>query len=297
VDVLEGLMEGKHLVITCSLPVHDQVIQTHELIDCRATGIAFMDQDIARHHKVPLNEHKEKRQVEVIDGWIIESGAITHLAEVGMNIHDHKERIPMFVTKLGHYPILLGFPLLRLHDVTVRFASNTVTFGSQYSVNHCQDSPVMVQGVTEEPPAPVYEEKKLWTADIQKPSPFRGNIVMLNNLSFFSTVKLGKLVLFMASRYDINKAIEAKDLKEKPLEEVIPKQYHQFLPLFNKVLADRLQPHRHNINHEVRLREGKVPSWGPVKALTPVLDYVGLRTVIDWIWLQTWTRVIVGVDV
>ena len=34
-----------------------------------------------------------------------------------------------------------------------------------------------------------------------------------------------------------------------------------------------------------------------VTARTPALDFVDLRTVIDWIWLQTWTRVIVGVDV
>jgi len=34
-----------------------------------------------------------------------------------------------------------------------------------------------------------------------------------------------------------------------------------------------------------------------VKARTPALRYVGSRAVIEWIWFQTWTRVIVGVDV
>jgi hypothetical protein len=121
----------------------------------------------------------------------------------------------------------------------------------------------MVQEVTEEPPEQVYEEKKLWTANIRKPKPFQGNIVMLNGTSFFRTVQRGKLTVFKASLYDINKAIEAKDLKEKPLEEVIPEQYHEFLPLFSKVLAVRLPPHRPNIDNEVRLKEGETPSWGP----------------------------------
>jgi hypothetical protein len=58
-EVLEGSMEGKHLVITCSLTIGDQEVQTHALIDCGATGIAFMDQDFARHHKIPLQELKE----------------------------------------------------------------------------------------------------------------------------------------------------------------------------------------------------------------------------------------------
>jgi hypothetical protein len=66
---------------------------------------------------------------------------------------------------------------------------------------------------------------------------------MLNGASFFRTVKKGRLTVFKASLYDINKAIEAKDLKERPLEEIIPEQYHEFLLLFNMVLADRLPPH------------------------------------------------------
>jgi hypothetical protein len=257
-------MEGKHLVITCSLTICDQVIRTHALIDYGATGIALLDQDFARHHKVPLQKLTEKRQVEVIDGRTIESGDITHLAKVEMGIQDHKEQIPMFVTKLGHYPIVQEIPWLRLHDVAVRFASNTVTFGTQYCITHWQDTPVTVQGVSEEPPGPVYGEEKSWTVDIRKPKPFRGSIVMLNGASFFRTVKCGKLTIFKGSLYDINKAIEVKELKEKLVEEVIPKQYHEFLLLFNKVLADRLPPHQPNIDHEVRLKEGETPSWGPL---------------------------------
>jgi hypothetical protein len=87
---------------------------------------------------------------------------------------------------------------------------------------------------------------------------------MLNGASFFRTVQRGKLTIFKASLHDINRAIEAKDLKEKPLQEVIPQQYQEFLPLFSKGLADRLPPLRPNIDHEVRLREREVPSRGPL---------------------------------
>jgi hypothetical protein len=166
VEVLEGSMEGKHLVITCSLTVNNQEIPTHALIDCGATGIAFMDQDFARHHQIPLQELKEKKQVEVIDGRPIESRDITHIAKVGMQIPEHKEHLPMFITKLGHYPIVLGIPWLRLHNGAVRFASNTVTFGSQYSITHCHDAPVTIQGVTEEPPEPIYQVKNIFEPKI-----------------------------------------------------------------------------------------------------------------------------------
>jgi len=61
VEVLEGSMEGKHLVITCTLTVHDEQIPTHAPIDCGATGIAFMDEYFARHQQIPLQELKEKK--------------------------------------------------------------------------------------------------------------------------------------------------------------------------------------------------------------------------------------------
>jgi len=48
---------------------------------------------------------------------------------------------------------------------------------------------------------------------------------MLNGSSFFRTVKKGKLKVFKASLYDIYKAIEANDLKERPLDEIVPEQY------------------------------------------------------------------------
>ena len=159
VEVLEGSMECKHLVITCSLTVNNQEIATHILIDCDATGIAFMDQDFARHHEIPLQELNVKRQLEVIDGRPIESGDIMHIAKVGIEIHEHKEQLPMFITKSGHYPMVLEIPWLQLHDVAVRFVSTTVTFGSQYCVTYCQDMPVTVQGVTEEPPEHAYKEQ------------------------------------------------------------------------------------------------------------------------------------------
>jgi len=129
VEVLEGSMEGKHLATTGTLMVNNREIPTHALIDCWATGIAFMDQNFARHHQIPLRELQEKRQVEVIDGRPIESGDITHVAKVDMMIQNQGEQLPMFVTKLGHYPIVLGIPWPWLRHVVVRFASNTVTFG------------------------------------------------------------------------------------------------------------------------------------------------------------------------
>jgi len=60
VEVLEESMEGKHLVISCTLTMNDQEIPTHALIDCGATGIAFMHHNFAHHHQILVKELKEK---------------------------------------------------------------------------------------------------------------------------------------------------------------------------------------------------------------------------------------------
>jgi hypothetical protein len=129
VEGLEGSMEGKHLVITSTLTVNNQEIRTPAVIDCGATGFAFTYHDFSHHHEIPLQELKQKKQVEVIDGRPIESGDITHISKVSMKRQGHGEQMPKFITKLGHNPIVLGITWLKLHDVVVRFVSNTVSFG------------------------------------------------------------------------------------------------------------------------------------------------------------------------
>jgi hypothetical protein len=119
-------MESKYLVVKCSLKIEGKVIVTHALIDCGATGMAFIDKDFIRHHQLTEQESKESRELEVIDGRPIESGTITTMAKLNLGIQGHQEQLPAFVTKLGHYPIVLGLPWLQLHDVTIRFQKKTI---------------------------------------------------------------------------------------------------------------------------------------------------------------------------
>jgi len=128
--------------------------------------------------------------------------------------------------------------------VFVHFASNTVLFGSRYCIMHQHDGPVLVEGVQEEPPQKVAHVKEdRLEQQIRPQGPFQRNIVMINGAWFFGMVKRGQLTIFKASLNDINHAVEAKDLMEWPLEEIVPQQYHQFLPQFNTFLADTLSPH------------------------------------------------------
>ena len=106
--------------------------------------MAFFNEDFARYHQLPLIPFQYPRSLEVIDGHPIFSGNITHLANTHLSNLEHHEILPMFVTKLGHYPIVLGILWLELHDVAIRFSSRTLILVSQYCNLHCNQIPTVV---------------------------------------------------------------------------------------------------------------------------------------------------------
>jgi len=103
----EDRMDGNHIVI--SVELNDGIpLPTHTLVECGATGYAFIDEEFARDHNLSLFKLKQPHSLEVIDDRPVESGNITHLMKMEMNINNHRETILMFITKLGYYPIVLG---------------------------------------------------------------------------------------------------------------------------------------------------------------------------------------------
>jgi len=124
-------------VVLCKLSFGNKTIATHALIDCGATGIAFIDEDFARHHQLPLTPLQYPRSLEVIDGRPISSGDITHHANTHLSILEHPEMLLMFVTNPGYCPVVLSIPWLELHNVAIRFSYHTLTFGWKYCALHC----------------------------------------------------------------------------------------------------------------------------------------------------------------
>ena len=93
------------MVVSCKLSYNETSSNTPTLIDTRATGYAFIDNDLFRTHNIPTLELKKPRTIEVIDGQTISSGKVTHLAHSTLKIQSHTELAPFFITKL-QYPLL-----------------------------------------------------------------------------------------------------------------------------------------------------------------------------------------------
>jgi hypothetical protein len=144
-------MDGNHLVVPCTLSDCDIKIDTYALVDCRCTGLCFMNEAFACQRNFPHYQLKIPNTVEVIDGRPISSGDITEYVEVQYTIGDHHETLTTYLTSLGHYPLLVGIPWLKRYDVTINFAKNDIQFSSPgYLPHHGMVTPIPIKGLIPE---------------------------------------------------------------------------------------------------------------------------------------------------
>lgn len=246
----EEELSEEQLVVACSIFEEGQVpVPTQALIDTGASGYAFIDATFARSHGFLLTPLRTPRHLQVIDGRPVESGAITHIVKLALNIQGHLEYAPFLVTKLGHYPIVMGLPWMRHHDLVLRPRQNQIIFSSPSCVRQCSVSrqPVTAQGITSKmspPRAPIH-------------------VAALKAFQFTRLLRKGRGMVFCASLRAIDAALEnpADPLAHVPLE------HHGFSRLFLKSAANILSPHRPH-DHEITLENGKSPPFGPIYSMT-----------------------------
>ena len=247
----EEKMDGSHLAITCQITCEKPIL-THALIDNGATGYAFIDHDFACHHHLQQLPLKKPRRLEVIDGRPVSSGMITHYVKTPLKINNHLEEALFYVTKLGHYPIVLGIPWLRHHDVHIRFPTNTVTFNSPFCVSICnsEHKPVSIQGldfIPERPPLP--------------------QISLLSASAFLELQEKEDLQIFSVTLQELEEVVNGQS--KAPVDPVtaVPAHFHDFLHLFREAEARKLPPHR-PYDHKIPLKPGTEPPFGPLYGMS-----------------------------
>lgn len=70
---------NQHLVVMCSLLDQKPTISSQAQIDNEAYGFAFVDENFARLHNIPLYDLNISRSLEVIDGRPIECADIRQI--------------------------------------------------------------------------------------------------------------------------------------------------------------------------------------------------------------------------
>lgn len=106
------------------------------LVDSGATG-TFMHPTFAKECQAIITPKTVPREVRVIDGRVINSGLITHEAEIHLTVNNHYETLKADITNTGRYPCVLGTPWLVRHDPSIRWSTGEVLFDSHYCQHNC----------------------------------------------------------------------------------------------------------------------------------------------------------------
>lgn len=79
-----------------------------------------MEEKFAISHGLKPRLLEHAYEPEVFDGRPAQSRAVTRTVIADMLIDQHRKvEAPYFLTSLGHYPIVMGIPWLRKHDVNI----------------------------------------------------------------------------------------------------------------------------------------------------------------------------------
>lgn len=171
-------------------------------------------------------------------------GAVTHIASLGIHINGHKEG-SFFVTRLGQYPQVMVIPWMQLDDLAIRFASNSLTFGSHYCLSPCKvrtATPITAKCISI--PLP-----KCPTAYIAMNSTIAMRMLSRKKCPDIHTLSL----------YWINKGIGVKNSKIQ-WKSQIPTEYHDFLDLFDETLGRKIPPTGHTTTASPSLAIRNPPS-------------------------------------
>jgi len=186
----------------------------------------------------------------------------------------------MFVTRLGHYPLVLGIPWMELHDVNLRMATRTVAFGSQYCLNHCQiPGTTVVQCISSDlPERPV----PFPTSVPPAPVPPGPSIALIGAPAYLRLAKKARSQgsqIFSMTISEVKTALGQKTIPtEAEVKAMVPEEYHDFLPMFLARNQRDLPPHR-PYDHRIPLQDGTTPPFGPLYSLSNN----ELETVREWI--------------
>ena len=170
---------------------------------------------------------------------------------------------------------------MSFHQVDVDYREYTLKFTSRDCLGHCMTNLITVQGMKPAPPLPFAPPPLATnTAPLALPPPPQPppplpkliSIVAIGANSYGQLVRnhnghYGPLQVFELSIYDLNRALDREIVETEAIKGLVPEEYHDFLPLFEKAVANQLPPHQSS-DHTIPLKDGFQPPFGPLYLLS-----------------------------
>ena len=287
--------QESHLLIPVTIGKNGKQIQTYAMIDSEATG-NFVNAKFVEKNQLETSLLSVPQVLNVVDGRPISSGMITRNLSLDLTMGGvHLESATMFVTSLGHFPIILGLPWLKLHAPNVEWKTGKIQFDSDFCRNNCISTSVTLEEeeirVEDHPTKGDKNEK----SENLSPKPVRP-LGFVNAAAFRilkKTCEIGTIYLKPApaprhwtdnldkpanisATSSISADIAAKERpKEDPAEHpdyprnLIPEEYLDFQDVFSKTASDRLPGIRGGkLDHRMPLEPGTQPPFLPLRNMS-----------------------------
>ena len=213
------------------------------LLDSGATGLV-MSEEFVRRHKFKRTKLERPVYMRNVDGTLNYVRPIVDMVEVEIFFKGHKERTLIDVIEGQRWSVILSMPWLRRHNPEIDWKTGEV------KMTRCSD-----------------EYGKKWKTGRQMKLGWKKQEERKKKKERRRpTIEEEKMI----ARIVKEKENKEEDLIElRATEEMVPKQFHKYLKVFEKKDSERMST-RKTWDHAIDLREGFVPKKGKIYLLSRV---------------------------
>jgi hypothetical protein len=235
-------------------------------LDCGATG-KFIDQNYAKIKGLKLEVLEKPIHVYNVDGTPNKRGTIRQYVDLNIEIHGKVCKERFLITGLGKQKIILGFPWLKKMNPIIDWQKGTLEWRQ----------PKLGKTLSQK------EEKRLrTTATITEEEDIEEHLNSTQNpIEDDDDDELTLLISSITGDMDDSAWINSKSTtatriqaeinqqkKVLPLEEQVPKEFHEFLDVFSEEKAARF-PESRPWDHKIEMKDTFVPKSFKTYNLTP----------------------------
>ena len=252
-----------HLPIKISSEKQREIeIVDEGFLDCGATG-KFIDQNYARSKGLVMEKLDEPIKVYNVDGTPNKRGTIRRYVDLNIEIHGKTCKERLLVTGLGRQKIILGFPWLRKTNPIIDWQKGTLEWRQPKLEKALSEKEKQIRTTTT-----VLEEEDKEEHLNSTQNPLDDSEISLLTSSITGDTDNS---VWINSKSTTATRIQAEiNLQKKvlPLEEQVPKEFHEFLDVFSEEKAARF-PEPRPWDHKIELKDTFVPKSFKTYNLTP----------------------------
>ena len=256
-----------NIIISVKHNRNDKTVETPALIDSGAGG-TFIDQNHIQKNGYKLTELETLVKAYNVDGTENKKGTIKNYVDLQFSLNRKEFQEQFYVTGLGKQRVILGLPWLRKHNPEINWQTGKLKWQTQSNLKRffifkkkekTNDGQTTNETPKSNPPPTMMEE-----VDEEEFMNRTINALDAEDEHILETIQEYHQGVW------INKTNMAENLKKKtlPLEEMIPKEFHEYLDIFDEQKANQF-PMSQPWDHQIKMKEGFEPKSFKNYSLTP----------------------------